>query len=414
MNARVADVANELHTSFSEFKNSTKAEIEQVRDAIDETNRRVGRLTVGGAGDDGQSDKKLAMFNAALREKHGTAAAPLNPREFSNYTKAVSAYFRHGQGALDNLDVRAALSVGSDPAGGYLVIDDKDPMPREKLFRTSPMRAVASVITVTGGAYEGLLEDGDFGFGWVGENDTRDETDTGTLAQFTIAAQELFALVPVTQRLIDDAAIDIAAYVTGRVDRRFQRGENAAFAVGDGNLKPRGFLDYRTTATTQADGVRSLGVLQYVPTGAAGAFPTVSGSTASDVGCLYDLKAALHSELRAGAVWAMNSTTFATVEKLKDADGNSLIRRSLDTATPERLLGYPVVIMEDMPDVASDSFSIAFGNFETGYQIVEKPGVRVLRDPFTTKGRVKFYAYKRVGGDVVNSAALKLLKFAAS
>ena len=410
MSERITDVADRIYAAVQKTESDLTKRIDQISAGTDEALRQIARLQIGGIGGAPENtERRLTAFNAALAER---GAPAMSYQELSQYDTAVAAYLRFGQSALDRQDIRAALSVASDPAGGYLVIDDKDPVPREKLYKTSPMRALASVQQVSGGAFEGILEDGDFGAGWVAELDSRPDTDSGTFAEFRIVAEEQYALVPITQRLLDDAAIDLSAYIVGRINSKFMRTENAAFVSGDGNLKPRGFLTYSTS--TQADDVRPLGTLQYIPTGAAGAFPTVSGSTANDVGCLFDVKAALHSELRANAVWVMNSATLAAIEKLKDADGNSLLRQSLDAATPERLLGYPVIVAEDMPDIGADSFSIAFGNFSEAYQIVEKPGVRVLRDPFTTKGKVKFYAYRRVGGAVVNWQAIKLLKFSAS
>ena len=411
MSERTTDIVARIQAGIEKSESKTAAELDRLRAGVDDALRQLGRMSVGGLGAAApeNTERRLAAFNAALGERGGQQ---LSYADLSRYDAAIAAYLRFGQTALDRQDIRAELSVGSDPAGGYLVIDDKDPTPREKLFRTSPMRALASVQQVSGGALEGVLETGDYGAGWVGELDARPETAAGTLAEFRIVAQEQYALVPVTQRLLDDAAIDVAGYVVSRLDAKFTRTENAAFVTGDGSGKPRGFLTYPTS--TQADDVRPLGTLQYVPVGASAAFPTISGSSANDIGALFDVKAALHSELRAGAVWVMNSSTLAAIEKLRDADGNSLLRQGLDAATPERLLGYPVVVFEDMPDIGADSLSIAFANFAVAYQIVEKPGVHVLRDPFTTKGKVGFYAYRRVGGDVTNFDAIKLLKFSAS
>lgn len=410
MSDRTTDIVARIQAGIEKSEAKTAAELSRLEKACNEALRQIGRLTVGGIHSSPEAaERRLQVLNQAIAERGGNQ---LSYADLDLYDTAIAAYLRHGQPALDRQDVRAALSVGSDPAGGYLVIDDKDPVPREKLYRTSPMRALASVQPVAGGAFEGVLEAGDFGSGWVGELDARPETASGTFAEFRIVAHEQYALVPVTQRLLDDAAIDVAGYVVSRLDAKFLRTENAAFVSGDGSSKPRGFLTYPTS--TQADDVRPLGTLQYIPVGASGAFPMISGSAAHDVGALYDLKGSLHAELRAGAVWAMNSATLAAIEKLRDADGNSLLRTGLDAATPERLLGYPVVVFEDMPDIAVDSLSIAFANFAVAYQIVEKPGVRVLRDPYTQKGKVQFYAYRRVGGDVTNFDAIKLLKFSAS
>lgn len=412
---RVVEIAEEMHEGLNQLQARHAREMADLRGAVADNALAIGRLTAGGGAVLGRGPAGVDRFNALLRARHGETGRQLDAAGFSGYRAALASYFRHGQNALDVADVRAALSVGSDPAGGYLVIDDRDPMPRERLFRTSPMRALTVPVPVSGGAFEGVHEVDDYDHEWVGESTTRSETSSGDLAAFRIPAEELSAKVPVTQRLLDDAAIDVGAYVESRIDRRFVRGENAAFVSGNGVMKPRGFLDYKTAAVTTADATRDWGVLQYVATGAAGDFPVVSGlSRAADVGALYDVRAALHAELRADAVWVMNSSTHAFIEKLKDEDGRSLVRQTLDSATPDRLLGHAIVVLEDMPDVASDAFAIAFGNFGVGYQIVEKPGIRVLRDPYTTQGKVLFKAYKRVGGDVVNFDAIKLLKFAAS
>jgi HK97 family phage major capsid protein len=410
MSDRTTDIVARIQAGIEKSEAKTAAELSRLEKACNEALRQIGRLTVGGIHSAPEAaERRLQVLNQAIAERGGNQ---LSYADLERYDEAVGLYFRHGQAALDRGDIRAALSVASDPSGGYLVVDDKDPVPREKLYRTSPMRALASVQPVAGGAFEGVLETGDYGAGWTGELDARTETASGTFAEFRIVAQEQYALVPVTQRLLDDAAIDVSAYVVSRLDAKFLRTENAAFVSGDGNLKPRGFLTYPTS--TQADDVRPLGTLQHIPSGAPGGFPIDGTSSIQIISSLYDAKASLHSELRAGAVWAMNSATFAHLEKLRDADGHSLLNQPLGPATPERLLGYPVFIFEDMPDIAVDSLSIAFANFAVAYQIVEKPGVRVLRDPYTQKGKVQFYAYRRVGGDVVDWSAIKLIKFSES
>lgn len=401
---QIADNINHVIKAYKE-------DIDAVVELAEMNAKKIGRMGLGGDIAPGNQGR-LAVFNAIIKERKGLGVTEVTAGEFKSYEDALAQYLRFGQSALENPDIRAEMQVGSEPDGGFTVVSDFDPQPRERLYRTSPMRAVASQINITSGSYEGLYEGDDIAHGWIGEQEDRDETASGSMAGFEIYARELYALIPLTQRLLDDSAIDIGAYVERRMARRFRRGENTAFVSGDGVKKPRGFLDYSAAAVLTADASRDWGVLQYVKTGANGGFPSYSGSSATDPGALYDIKAALNSELRADAIWAMNSGTFAVIEKMKDSDGRSLVRASLDVAIPERLLGYPVVIFEDMADVATNSFSIAFGNFDVGYQIVDKPGVRVLRDPFTTKGKVKFYGYKRVGGNVVDFDAIKLLKFA--
>jgi len=408
-------IANDLKAFIKKDKDKTNKDINELKNASDRNARTIARLSLSGGSSDQQNilNTRLEVFNLLLKEKLGSSAPVLDHKQFEDYRNAASEYYRFGQSALDQADIRSALSVGSDPAGGYTALPDVDPMPRERKYKTSPMRAIANEITTTAGSYEGIYEGDDVGFGWVGEQGDRNDTGEGNFNAFKIDAEELYALIPVTQRLLDDSSIDMGIYIESRIGRRFRRGENASFVLGNGILKPRGFLDYKDTSVTTVDSSREWGVLQHVVTGAAGGFPKIGATEADDVNALYDIKAALNAELKDEAVWAMNSTTFSLIEKLRDADGRSYVRQSLDKATPNQLLGFEVVIFEDMPDVASDSYSIAFGNFMVGYQIIDKPGIRILRDPYTTKGKVKFYAYKRVGGDVVDFDAIKLLKFSA-
>jgi HK97 family phage major capsid protein len=214
---------------------------------------------------------------------------------------------------------------------------------------------------------------------------------------------------------LDMSGFDPETWLTNKIAGKIGRTENTSFVSGAGVSQPRGFLDYRLTAVTTGDASRAWGVLQYLPTGASAGFPDASGIVgASDPDALIDVQHALKSEYRANATWVMNRATMATVRKLKDADGRYIWADSLMAGQPDRLLGSPVVAFEDMPDVGADSFSIAYGDFRAGYLVVDGPGLRVLRDPFTEKGWVKFYSTKWTGGDVTDFDAIKLLKFGTS
>jgi HK97 family phage major capsid protein len=207
--------------------------------------------------------------------------------------------------------------------------------------------------------------------------------------------------------MLDDAAFDVEAWLAGEIATEFARAEGQAFVSGNGTNKPKGFLSYPVTA--EADAVRAFGTLQYVPSGAAGAFP---GSSPADK--LVDLVQSLRAPYRQGAAFVMNAGTLAQIRKFKTSDGAFLWQPGLTEGQADRLLGYPVIESEDMPDVAANSLSIAFGNFRVGYLIAERAETAILRDPFSHKPFVHFYAVKRVGGGVTNSEAIKLMKFAAS
>ena len=251
--------------------------------------------------------------------------------------------------------------------------------------------------------------------GWVGEKASRADTNTPGVGEQTIEVFEQYAQPKATQRLLDDAEVDIEAWLAGKIADILTRTENTAFVSGNGVNKPKGFLGYASAAVTTADASRDWGKLQYIATGAAGAFASPNASASrlpADV--LIDLIQATKPLYRANGRFAMNRATAGAVRKLKDGDNNYLWQPSIVAGQPDQLLGYPVSELEDMPDIASNTFSIAFGDFRRGYQVIDRQGIRVLRDPYTEKPFVKFYTTKRVGGDVTDFDAIKLLKFGTS
>jgi HK97 family phage major capsid protein len=241
--------------------------------------------------------------------------------------------------------------------------------------------------------------------GWVGETAPRPQTDAPALAEMSFPAMELYAMPAATQALLDDAAVDIEAWISSEVDTVFAEQEGAAFVAGDGINKPKGLLAY----TAVADSAWSWGNLGYIATGAAGGF---KATAASDT--LIDTIYSLKSGHRQNANFVMNRKTQAEVRKLKDAEGRYLWQPPATAGEAASLVGFPVVEAEDMPDIAANAMAIAFGDFRAGYLVVDRTGVRVLRDPYSAKPYVLFYTTKRVGGGVQNFEAIKLVKFAVS
>ena len=242
--------------------------------------------------------------------------------------------------------------------------------------------------------------------GWVGEIEARPETGTPGFNEIAPPSGELYANPAASQAMLDDAAFDVEAWLASEIATEFARAEGAAFVNGDGVKKPKGFLF--TAPSAAADGARPFGVLQFIASGAAGGFPAANPQDK-----LIDLVQALRTPYRQGAAFVMNSSTAARIRKFKTADGAFLWQPGLVAGQPDTLLGYPVVEAEDMPDIAADSLSIAFGNFKAGYLIAERTETQILRDPFTHKPFVHFYATKRLGGQVANSEAIKLMRFSA-
>ena len=253
--------------------------------------------------------------------------------------------------------------------------------------------------------YRKLVATGGTPSGWVAYEAARPETGTPTFTEVVPPNGDLYANPAVSQQMVDDASFDVEQFLAEEIANEFARAEGAAFVAGNGTNQPLGFLASPNAATV--DSVRPMGTLQFIGTGAAGAFPA---SNPADK--LVDLVQSLRSPYRQGAVFVMNSSTAAAVRKFKTADGAFMFQPSLAAGQPATLLGYPLIEAEDMPDIAANSLSIAFGNFKAGYVIAERNATQLLRDPYTHKPYVHFYATKRVGGQVVNSEAIKLLKFA--
>jgi HK97 family phage major capsid protein len=314
----------------------------------------------------------------------------------------VERYLRRG---IESGLEQKAIGGSIDAIGGYAVPRQIDEEISRTLVAISPIRAIANVVKVGTANYRKLVSTGGTPSGWVGYEAARPETGTESFSEIVPAAGDLYANPAVSQQMLDDAAFDVEAFLAQEIATEFARAEGMAFVKGTGVSQPLGFLSSPNAAT--ADGVRAMGTLQTFGTGVAGAFPAANPQDK-----LMDLVQSLRQPYRQGAVFVMNSTTAMAIRKFKTSDGAYIWQPGLVSGTPATLLGYPVVEAEDMPDAAANSLSIAFGNFKAGYTIAERNATTILRDPYTHKPYVHFYATKRVGGQVTNSEAIKLLKFA--
>ncbi|EAQ25119.1 phage major capsid protein [Roseovarius sp. 217] len=350
-----------------------------------------------------QQEEKMTMFerkSIALARPHLAASSDGS----APHRKAFDAYLRGGDDdGLRGLELEGkALNTAIAGEGGYLVDPQTADTIRSVLSTTASIRAVANVVAVEATSFDVLVDHTDVGHGWATESGTVPESDTPVIDRISIALHELSALPKASQRLLDDSAFDVEGWLAGRIADKFARAEAAAFVAGDGVDKPRGFL----THPSVDNDVWVWGNLGYVPTGVAGA---IAGPDP-----IVDLVYALGAQYRANGTFVMNSKTAGTIRKMKDADGRFLWSDGLAAGEPARLMGYPVLIAEDMPDIATGANAIAFGDFHAGYTVAERPDLRVLRDPYSAKPHVLFYATKRVGGDVSDFKAIKLLKFAVS
>ncbi|ARQ01891.1 phage major capsid protein [Pseudorhodoplanes sinuspersici] len=360
------------------------AEITKLQTSLDEVNSVLAALRVGGGGGSGLTTEQKA------------------------HKDAFNQFFRKGvDNGLVDLEVKAGLRSTSDPDGGALVPEEQATTIEELARTASVMRQLASVITISTGTYKKLVNLGGAGYGWVGETQARPETSTPTLAELAFNVMEIYANPAATQTLLDDARVDIAAWLGNEVAQTFADQEGAAFVAGDGVLKPRGILGYDIVA----NGSYAWGKLGYVPTGVAAA---LSDASNNGTDALIDLYYSLKSTYRNGASWLMSDAVMGTVRKFKDGDDNYIWAPPTSAAEMATVLGKPVYNDDNMQAVGAGNYPIAFGNFARGYLIVDRFGIRVLRDPYTNKPWVHFYTTKRVGGGVQNFEAIKLLKVATS
>ncbi|MDH3381902.1 MAG: phage major capsid protein [Flavobacteriaceae bacterium] len=371
---------------------------ETAKSRVDHLETALSRSPVGGTKSNDYAESALFAV-----ERKNNFHGDLDVNTYRQYKSALGNYLRKNN-AGNSIDEIKALSVGSDPDGGFAVTPDMSGRIISMVMETSPMRQVANVVTIGTDALEGVNDLNEATSGWVGETGSRAETDTPQIGEWRIPAHEQYAEPKATQKLLDDAMFDIEGYLSNKIADRLSRMENTAFITGNGVKQPRGILTYDAGTPSASN----FNVIEQLNSGAAGDFAATDPGD-SLINMVYSLK----SNYRDKAVFMMRRSTLAEVRKLKDGNGNYLWQPDFQQKQGGTLLGFNVVEAEDMPALAADSLSIAFGDFNAGYQIVDRQGIRILRDSFTAKPYVKFYTTKRVGGDVVNFEAIKLLKFAA-
>jgi HK97 family phage major capsid protein len=387
------DAANglEIKEAFDDFLRAFEAFKESNDERLTQIERKKSDVV---------TDEKVDRINRALDEQKRTlddltlaATRPSLGGEFKGAPdratrerkSAFDRYVRKGDASgFDALELKS-LSAGSNPDGGYVVPLEIEQTIDRILQRYSPIRSIASVRQIGGNIYRKPITTVGASTGWVAETASRTQTNSPTLSVVDFPAMELYAMPAATQVLLDDVQVDIETWLASEVQTVFAEQESAAFVGGDGTSKPKGFLNY----TNVADGSWTWGNIGYVA---------------------YTPK----QSYRANATWVMNRKTEAAVRKFKDSTGNYIWQPSNIAGQPATLFGYPVVESEDMPDITANSTSIAFGDFARGYLIVDRVGIRVLRDPYTSKPYILFYTTKRVGGGVQNFEAIKLMKFGTS
>lgn len=397
------DAFGEFMASFEAFKDANDEKLDQLERRMGAdvlTSEKVERISHA------LDEQKRALDNLALRQVR-PALGSGGPAPISEHKSAFDAYMRRGDDRLlRGLDTKShdtkSMSYGSGQDGGYLVPAETETEIGKRLAALSPIRAISTVRQVSSAVLKKPFSVSGPAVGWAAETAARPQTDSPVLAELQFPTMELYAMPAATASLLDDTVVDLDQWISGEVEAAFAEQEGAAFISGDGVAKPKGFLSYATIAEASWE----WGKIGYRLTGVSGDFPA---SSASDV--LFDMVYALKAGYRQNAHWVMNRGTQAEIRKLKDADGNYLWQPPAVAGQQAMLHGFPLIEAEDMPDIAADATPIAFGDFNRGYLVVDRTGVRVLRDPYTAKPYVLFYTTKRVGGGVQDFDAIKLLKF---
>lgn len=388
--------------AFEEFKNANDARIKQVE----------------GKGADAVTLESIAKLNASLddiqakmvavEKKSGRPVAPaeIKAEAAAEHKAALVQWMRTGDdGQLKALAESKAITIGTASEGGYAVPEQIDASIEKMVRDAAPMRSICGQVTVSTSDYKKLVDVNGTASGWVAETAARTATATSALAEVVPTMGEVYANATASQQSIDDIMFDVERWIADSVSEEFAIAEDIAFVSGNGTNKPTGFTT--GTPVSTADASRAFGVLQYTASGQAAAMPT---SLDTFISLVYSLKAAF----RNNSVFVTNKAILATLRTYKDGENQYLWQPSNQAGTPSTFLGYPVVEDENMPIVGAGNFPLAFGDFRRGYLIVDRMGTRFLRDPYTNKPNIQFYFTKRVGGKVVNSDAIKLLKIAAS
>jgi HK97 family phage major capsid protein len=307
----------------------------------------------------------------------------------------------------EELDMQTkTLVAGIDPQGGYWVRPELSNIMVKRIFETSPMRAISTVVSTSSDVLEMIIDDNELqDGGWVGETATRSDTNTPNIGKLSIPVHEIYAQPKASQKMLDDAGFDVESWLMRKVTDKVTRDENLAFVRGDGSQKPTGFLSYdawTTNSTPTVAGIYERGKLERISTGVAA---TITADS------LKLLQNSLLEDYQADAVFLLQRTTFEQVITLKDGIGHYLLNvDSMSKGDEKLLLGKKVIFANDMQAAAANSLSVAYGDFKTGYTIVDRFGFRVLRDMYTAKPYVKFYTTKRTGGAVTNYQCIKVLK----
>lgn len=405
---RLKKIENSLDAAV-EAKAKFEAALAAEKKEREELELKLGRMNLSGHTEESaKREIEIKSFNdslAGLNAGRNKAFTPIDAKGYDEYKAALVHYVREGKENLSADEVKT-LSVGSDPDGGYWVTPDLSGRMVKKVYESSPVRQNASATTISTDALEGVEDLGEAGAGYAGEHAAGSDTTTPQVGKWRIGVHWIDTEPKATQQLLDDAAVDVEGWLSSKVADKFARFENAEFVTGAAN-RIRGFMLGYTQTEDTGSGV-TWGEVGFVKSGASADFASTNPGDK-----IFDIVGTLKNDYLPNAKFYTRRSVITKIRKFKVGTGEYLWQPSFVAGTPETVAGHPVVRMEDISALGANSYSLAFGDLAQAYQIVDRQGIRVLRDPFTAKPYIKFYTTKRTGGGMVNFEAIKLMKFAA-
>lgn len=400
----VKDLIGKVQTDVTEMRAAFESQLAEIKGQIpdektaSELLQKTEAFTKWNEAIDA-SVKRMDELEVSMKRKKIIEGATDIPEEQKAAYEAffgAAGFLRKGENKMGDAELKA-LSTVSDPDGGYLVPVAVSNKISKIIFETSPIRQYANVETISTKALEGVFDGDEAEVYWTGETQSRPESDTPQIGKWEIPVHEMAAKPKATQNMLDDSAWNVENWLNGKVSAKMAREEAKRFVVGDGIAKPRGLLSYGHGTVR--------GTIERVASGAATAIT-------ADLPIL--LEGALKAEYRNGAIYFMARNTETQVRLMKDGMGNYLWQPSYQQGSPRTLNGYAYALFEDMPAIGAGNLAMGFGNIREAYTIVDRQGVRILRDPYSSKPYVEFYTTRRVGGDVVNFEAVKLGQIATT
>lgn len=411
---------NTIGEGFEEFKKTNDAIIAAMKSGneslANELNQKLGKIetTISEATKAKQTiEAEQQLLRERIEDLESRKSAPgktAQEKMADEYKSTVIDWIR-AKGQSSSIEtklhdmMRKDVTVASSAGGGYAVPEDISRQIGLLQVKYSPVRGLVKVVQVGTSDYKELIDINGVTSGWVGETDSRTATATSQLREVAPTHGELYAYPQASEWSLDDIFFNVEQWITDSVARSFAVAEGDAVINGNGTNKPTGMLN--TTPVTTADDAAS--------PRAAAAYQYVLGGDNSPAGVdgdgLIDLMYALNSAYRANATWVMNSLSLGSTRKLKaSGTGEYLWQPSLQAGQPDMILGKPVSCWEQMPDPNGGNFPVAFGDFQQGYLLTERTGLRITRDNVTNVGYVRFYVRRREGGKPLNNDAVKFLK----